>query len=642
MANWQKFIQDFSNYLASNQSKGPFDTGKKLAEYYVNTIKGAKAIPAGNKIDGNIAQSFRPILDLGFGLGFFLLQNSQKTFKQLQKDKNYYDGSSPIPPEQEKKALTEEPQSEGFTLSEFFNLLTTDDLEDIRKNSTVNFFLHETTGKESRKIFNYKEPFNFEKPENTRVAIFGNTLEKAKDNIISYGFLGAINTILEFNSDYDYQDAQDEIKEDYKFEKLTFRNLLDALARTNYQDSLLLLNQSIIDNTGNANSVDAVRADFGILAGLYAAELEAWINIITPYIQKRFTGSQDEEYTEGSKLTPAALGISTDGTDFIPLINENSTFPTVSSSTVTTIGNFQKEAQFKIALSSGGIVSILRDVTLSGIQSALAGTPVIDIRFTLTGSESLNVVITDLATRAQERFTISEAFGSFSYPAGSQDKSYRFPPDGPIIPSNKVQEQNAVKSAKDSVKNLLGSLPPDAQQKLINFGLDAKIADLVSKGDPYLVMASSVVLYWTLVGLVPICFASNPPIPPASIPAPGIFTILFPGLPITLSKKIRLALNVGLDPSIFPILDPSGSIQKSAVFSNSRESKEFQALLKAIESQNIGLKAKTDAKIIPIGVSTKLALAFATHLLSLKFLYTGSTQAGPATIPTPGFVLSVF
>jgi hypothetical protein len=71
-------------------------------------------------------------------------------------------------------------------------------------------------------------------------------------------------------------------------------------------------------------------------------------------------------------------------------------------------------------------------------------------------------------------------------------------------------------------------------------------------------------------------------------------------------------------------------------------SKEFQALLKAIESQNIGLKAKTDAKIVPIGVSTKLALAFATHLLSLKFIYTGSTQAGPATVPTPGFVLSVF
>jgi hypothetical protein len=55
---------------------------------------------------------------------------------------------------------------------------------------------------------------------------------------------------------------------------------------------------------------------------------------------------------------------------------------------------------------------------------------------------------------------------------------------------------------------------------------------------------------------------------------------------------MRLALNVGLDPSIFPVLDPSGSIQKSAVLSNNKASKEFQALLKAIESQNIGIKIR--------------------------------------------------
>ena len=70
MANWQKFITDFSNFLSSNQSSGPFQTGKKLSEYYVNTIKDAKAIPAGNALNGNLAQSFKPILDLGFGLGF--------------------------------------------------------------------------------------------------------------------------------------------------------------------------------------------------------------------------------------------------------------------------------------------------------------------------------------------------------------------------------------------------------------------------------------------------------------------------------------------------------------------------------------------------------------------------------------------
>ena len=640
MANWQKFIQDFSNFLASNQSKGPFDTGKKLAEYYVNTIKGSKTIPAGNKIDGNLAQSFKPILDLGFGLGFFLLQNSQKTFKQLQRDKNYYDGSAPIPSESEKKSLTEEPVPEEFSLVDFFGLLTEDDLEDIKKNSNVKFVLWPASAN-SNKIFNYQEPFNFNNPENTRVAIFGPTLADAKARIKAYGFMGAINTILQYNRDRDEEDAQNELR-DANFGNLRFSNLYDFLVRTLEQDDEDLLDKAVRNNTGNDSGTEAVKADFGILRGLYTAELTAWIDVVLPYIQRRLTGTQDETYTEGTKTTPYSLGISTDGSDFIPLINEGSTFPTVSSRSVTTTGDFQKQAQFKIALKADDAVSVLRDVELSDIQIAKAGTPVIDIRFTLNGSESLNVVITDLSTRSQDRFTISKVFGSSSYPKGSQEEPYRFPPGGPILPSNAVQEQNAVKSAKDSVKNLLGSLSEDARQKLINFGIDSKISDLVAKNDPYLVMASSVILYWSVLGIVPTCFASGPPVPPASIPTPGFFTIIFPGIPITLSKKIRLALNVGLDPKIFPKLDPSGNIQKLAEQSNSEQSKEFQALTNAIKSQVTGIKAKTDAKVVPIGVSTKLAIAFATHLISLKFLYSGATQAGPATVPTPGIVLAVF
>jgi len=640
MANWQKFIQDFSNFLASNQSKGPFDTGKKLAEYYVNTIKGTKTIPAGNKIDGNLAQSFKPILDLGFGLGFFLLQNSQKTFKQLQKDKSYYDGSSPIPSETEKKVLVEEPPQEEFSLIDFFNLLTQDDIEDIKKNSGVKFVLY-SASENSNKIFNYKEPFNFNRPQDTRVAIFGPTLADAKARIKTYGYMGAVNTILGYNRDRDEEDAQNELR-DANFGSLRFSNLYDFLIRTLEQDDEDLLDKAVRSNTGNDSGTEAVKADFNILRGLYTAELSAWLDVVTPYIQKRLAGAQDETYTEGSKTSPYSLGISTDGSDFISLINEGSVFPTVSSRSITTIGDFQKKAQFKIALKADDTISVLRDVELSDIQIAKAGTPVIDVRFTLSGSESLNVVVTDLSTRSQDRFTISKVFGSSSYPKGSQDEPYRFPPGGPILPSNAVQEQNAVKSAKDSVKNLLASLPDDARQKLINFGIDAKISDLVTKSDPYLIMASSVILYWTVLGIVPTCFASNPPVPPASIPTPGFFTIIFPGIPITLSKKMRLALNVGLDPNIFPKLDPSGNIRKLAESSNSEQSKEFKALENAIKSQIAGIKTKTDAKVVPIGVSTKLALAFATHLISLKFLYSGATQAGPATVPTPGIVLAVF
>jgi hypothetical protein len=251
-------------------------------------------------------------------------------------------------------------------------------------------------------------------------------------------------------------------------------------------------------------------------------------------------------------------------------------------------------------------------------------------------------VVTDLSTRSQERFTINKVFGQSGYPAKSQNESYRFPPGGPIYPSAAVQEQNAVKSAKDSIKNVLGSLSPDFQQKLINFGLDAKIADLMSKSDPYLVMSSSVVLYWTILGLVPTCFAANPPVLPATIPTPGLFTIIFPGLPFTLANKMRLAFNVGLNPIFNPEFDPNGLVEKAALLSNSSESEEFKALLSAIEFQKTLLDATKDQKLVPKALSIKLAISFALHLLSLKFLYTGSTQAGPATVPTPGFVLLVF
>ena len=102
---------------------------------------------------------------------------------------------------------------EKFDLSNFFSKLTEEDLEDIRKNSSVNFRLRETSGKESSKIFNYKEPFDFNVPENTRIAIFGNTFNKAKSGILDYGFMGAINTILNFDREENREDGQNEISE---------------------------------------------------------------------------------------------------------------------------------------------------------------------------------------------------------------------------------------------------------------------------------------------------------------------------------------------------------------------------------------------------------------------------------------------
>jgi hypothetical protein len=642
MANWQKFITDFSNFLSSNQSSGPFQTGKKLSEYYVNTIKDAKAIPSGNSLNGTLAQSFKPILDLGFGLGFFLLQNSQKTFKQLQQDKKYFDGSDPVPSEEEQKSFKEQPQVTDQSLDDIFNLVSQDDLEDIRKNGTWDFVLHETGGKESAKIFNFKAKVDFNNVGNTKISIFGNTLQKAKSSIAKYGYLPGINTILTYDREDAKEDAQDEINS-RGIGALTFNDLYDYLQKTLSDDRKDRLDKAVRSNTGSDSGSQAVRNEIdNIFISLYSIELQKWIEIITPYIAKGLAKESDESFTDSAKTTPSSLGISTDGKNFVSIIEENSIFPTVSSRSVTTVGDFQKEAQFKIAIKSGSDVSVLRDVTLNNIQYGLAGTPVINIRFTLNGSENLTVVVTDLATESIEKFSIDKVFGKSGYPVKSQGEPYRFPPDGPIYPSAAVQEQDAVKSAKDSVKNVLGSLSPDFQQKLINFGLDAKIADLMSKSDPYLIMSSSVVLYWTILGLVPTCFASSPPELPATLPVPGLFTIIFPGLPFTLANKMRLAFNVGLNPIFNPKLDPSGLVEKAASLSNSSESKEFKALLSLIESQKKLLEATKNQNLIPKALSTKLAVCFALHLLSLKFLYTGATQAGPATIPTPGFVLLVF
>ena len=642
MANWQQFITDFSNFLSSNQSSGPFQTGKKLSEYYVNTIKGAKAIPAGNALDGNLAQSFKPILDLGFGLGFFLLQNSQKTFKQLQGDEKYFDGSSPIPSEEEQKSFKEQPQVQDQSIDDIFNLVSEDDLEDIRKNSPWNFVLHETEGKESIKIFNFKAKVDFNNVGNTKVSIFGNTLQKAKSGIAKYGYLPGINTILTYDREDAKEDAQDEINS-RGIGALTFNDLYNYLVKTLDDDRKDRLDKAVRTNTGSDSGTQAVRNDIdNIFLSLYSIELQKWIEVITPYISKGLAKASDESFSDSAKTTPSSLGISPDGENFISIIEENSVFPTVSSRSVTTVGDFQKEVQFKIAIKAGSDVSVLRDVTLNNIQYGPAGTPVIDIRFTLNESEDLTVVITDLSTRSQERFTISKVFGQNGYPAKSQNESYSFPPGGPIYPSAAVQEQDAVKSAKDSISGVLGSLSADFRQKLINFGLDAKIADLMSKSDPYLVMSSSVVLYWTILGLVPTCFAANPPVLPASIPTPGLFTIIFPGLPFTLANKLRLSFNAGLNPVFNPELDPNGLVEKAASLSNSIESEEFKALLSLIESQKALLEVTKSQKLVPKAVSTKLAVSFALHLLSLKFLYTGSTQAGPATVPTPGFVLLVF
>jgi hypothetical protein len=174
-------------------------------------------------------------------------------------------------------------------------------------------------------------------------------------------------------------------------------------------------------------------------------------------------------------------------------------------------------------------------------------------------------------------------------------------------------------------------------QKFRDKGLADKIAGLTVKTDPYDVMAAAIIIYWTALGLMPTSFAGGPiAVLPANIPyAPGTYIILFPGLPFGLSKRIKKAFNVALDPRISPIFSQATANAVSKIPSPEfaqfeSYSKTFQNTINQLNAQKVAVKL----------VAAKLSVAFALHLLSLKFLYFGSFQT-IVPVPCPGFVLLV-
>lgn len=131
---------------------------------------------------------------------------------------------------------------------------------------------------------------------------------------------------------------------------------------------------------------------------------------------------------------------------------------------------------------------------------------------------------------------------------------------------------------------------------------ESKKEDLKNSGeekDPYDDMAKAIVAFW--LGSGPLVFNSTPPVLPSTEPVPGTFVIVFPGNPKNLADGIRRAFNLGIQPQFNSQTDPEGD--KSA---------------KAI--------------------STALAITFAKHLLTLKFIYNGTTSG----TPTIGLVPFVF
>ena len=164
-----------------------------------------------------------------------------------------------------------------------------------------------------------------------------------------------------------------------------------------------------------------------------------------------------------------------------------------------------------------------------------------------------------------------------------------------------------------------------------------KIAGLTVKTDPYDVMAAAIIIYWTALGLMPTSFAGGPiAVLPANLAySPGTYIILFPGLPFGLSKRIRKAFNVALDPRVSPIFSQATANAISKVpspeftqFENYRTT--FTSTIEQLNAQKVAVKL----------VAAKLSVAFALHLLSLKFLYFGAFQT-IVPVPCPGFVLLV-
>lgn len=119
--------------------------------------------------------------------------------------------------------------------------------------------------------------------------------------------------------------------------------------------------------------------------------------------------------------------------------------------------------------------------------------------------------------------------------------------------------------------------------------------------DPYRIMASAVIKYWQSATVQP--FTKGPPVPPCAIPAPlgGIYAPIYYGSKTMLANDLRRAWNTG---KIFEV-QPANPIASKLV-------------------------------------ASAVAVAFAKHLLLLKFLYLGGIPTPGGPVPMVGFVPVVF
>jgi hypothetical protein len=137
------------------------------------------------------------------------------------------------------------------------------------------------------------------------------------------------------------------------------------------------------------------------------------------------------------------------------------------------------------------------------------------------------------------------------------------------------------------------------QDKIDAFKREQKDDSSNSISDPYDRIAQSIILYWISTAIAP--FKNTPPVIPCNIPTPGTFIPIYYGSQQRLASDIRRALNTGKSAQLEPLTVPVTKL-----------------------------------------VATALAVAFAKHMLSLKFIYVGQLSVGVATVPMIGFVPFVF
>ena len=700
-ANWIGFIRQYSKSLRDRRN-GPqgsssfFDirpqiqSAKDFTDAYLKAIETSQTIPSGNRFNSAIGNRFKPILNIGFTIAFIKLKNSPITWEQRKKDKRYFDPGTAesdlklpdtpadltVPPKQ-----TQEPNP--IPTTEEVNFILSAD-------ESIDFNFYDRSFGTPKRIFKFSPLYDFGATGAADNLLLSSLIDqKASPPGSTPSSLDTLETyqpqiqlkyiedvapltyfILTSNSGYDpdktnfikkdifdnpsinlsdiekrllvtdFKEAPDRKKPQesiFNLRNLRYQAFERAFAIKGlqitpadknffflYRDSLLKLNP---ENRPEQLKVllEVIQTERVNILSLYISDYYKWLGVLQSakaQIEINKLAASEGQGETDTPLSQESYGIQTGSDNFFSLIKPNSQVPTSGSNLFTTLADFQTFAEVTIAKGFSDNLSknvVFGSLRLEGIEIAKAGVPRILVTLELISSDRIRATAQDLTTGAQ----VSKEFGG---------ETQKFEVENNIRLSG-VEDLANENSEPDFNLNDLSNLK--GGKNIIR-----KLLDLLKGNkDPYEIMATTIILYWTAVGLVPKIFNSSPPVLPATTPVPGTFTILFPGLVQPLANSLRKAYNVGLNPIFSPTFDPT---QFETPGVNLTESQR-QSLIKALESFFQLVKSVEDENSIVTEKATAaaLAVALATHLLLLKFLYLGSTPSPLGPVPTPGVVFLV-